>query len=102
MNNTKAFSPAFGKGVTISASTTTSRVIINRAGDREQVSLSNDGSDTVFVNTGDVAVTVVSPEGFAILPGTEKVITFNRDHTHLAVITASGTSLLHVIVGIGL
>lgn len=92
------FSPAWGSGVTLSCTNTTSNTKVGEA--RQQLVVTNLGTVSVYFRSGNSAVVATTAD--YVLPPLQQVsITHAQDHTHIAGITASGSASLHIIKGTG-
>lgn len=103
-NILRAFRPYDRETATVSVTTTTGRTALgtNFTENRSRHSmLSNDGSETVFVRFGDSTVEATTAD-VPLLAGTVQVFSPPADATHIAAITASGTSTLYVTAGEGI
>ncbi len=92
-----------GQGVPLMTATTTSgstRVAL--VGEGNALCLTNDGSVTVYVAWGTNGITATTAY-FPVLAGTQVLVSLPKDGsaTHVACITASGTSTLSVHKGYG-
>ena len=94
----KVFSPSFGNGQTIAVTTSSASAAIGVASD--ELVLTNLTSEPVYVRTGDSAA-VATAADYCVGDKGQITIRKLRSHTHVAVLTAAGTSDLHVIPGEG-
>ena len=92
------FNPAFGAGVTISATTTSSATLVG--GNARQIVVTNLGSAVIYIDTGMAGI-VATAADYPVLPGTQVSLSKNLDHTHVGVLASSGTQSVHVIPGLG-
>lgn len=96
------FTPHYGSGASVSATTTTARSQLQAStpgGSGNDVAVWNDGSSTVFVRLGDSTVNATVAD-FPLVPNAG-VILNAASATHIAAITASGTSTVRAIPGKG-
>ena len=96
------FTPV-GATVNIAAATTTANVARTSLDLREgaQVRVCNSGSVVAFVAFGDSGATATTTTSMPILPNTVEVFTVNPTQTHMAAITASGSTTLYLTTGVG-
>lgn len=98
----KVFQPRYGNGQTVSPTTTTATVTLRASNKQDDiVVLTNIGTLPVYVRTG-VSGVVATTADYPVLQGSQVALTMDKDHTHIATITASGTGSLHVITGEGM
>jgi hypothetical protein len=98
------FAPKYDSGIVIPSVTTTSAVSQLRIDDRgnNQVVVTNTGTVPVYIRTGD-ATTVATSSGYLVPPTYGQVVlTLKNFDTHIAYVTPSTTSSLHVIIGDGI
>lgn len=93
----QTFNPSYGKGQVLTPAVASAAVAIG-AGEKT-LCLTNSGANICYVRTG-VAGVVASAADYLVPPGSQVTITKDQDHTHLATISAAGTTL-HVIPGEG-
>jgi hypothetical protein len=92
-------------GATVVLSVTTSsanaaRTMINNPGGAE-LRVVNSGSVAAFVEFGGGSVAATTTASFPILPGTGELFGINPLATHVAAITSSGSTTLHLTTGRG-
>jgi len=98
MATLNTFNPGFGTGVTVAPGSTSARNAM--AVGSQSLCLTNLGTVTVFLRTGDVT-SVATVADYPLLPAQQTTITRRQDDTHVAYITASGTGSLHIMAGEG-
>lgn len=96
----KTFEPAYGSGVTISATTSSSRVAVQNANFTESLVLTNTGSDFAYIRPGSSTV-VATAADYCLLPGQQVSITWPREVTHVAALAGSSSTSVHIIPGNG-
>lgn len=94
------FSPAYGSGTIIAVSTSSANGEVDASRSRSAVCVSNIGSEAAYIRTGDSTV-VATTADYLLLSGTQVTISKKKTDTHLAAITASGASSVHIIAGAG-
>lgn len=98
------FAPKYGSGVVVASVTTSSASSAIRTSDmgNGQIVVTNTGSVAVYVRTGDSSVVATSAD--YLIPPTfgQIVLTLKSSDTHIAYLSASSTSSLHVIIGDGI
>jgi hypothetical protein len=100
-NAQSAFRTDGAATVTLAATGTSARVQIQTAvGGTQNVRLYNAGTVAVFVECGTVTVVATVAASLPIAPGTVEIVGCNQ--THIAGITATGTSTLYATSGTGL
>lgn len=93
------FTPGYGSGLVVSASTTNAtRTIVMNA---SSVRVTNSGAVPVFFKIGLSSSTVATSKDLYLLAGTSIVVSKSVTHDTIAAITASSTSTLQVISGEG-
>lgn len=100
MSSQRAFSPTYGKGVTISGSTSSAGAEFSATGGFHSIRVSNPTSAVAFFRTGIGAQTATNADQ-AVLPGESVVIPMGSGHTHVAAILASGSGNLYAMPGNG-
>jgi len=101
----RTFAPAYGQGVTASVTSSNISGEIDRNKNRSAIVVTNLGATTIYVRTGDSSVAAsasTSSSDYPVLAGAQVSLTKDIQHTHVAVITASGTSTVNVIAGTGI
>jgi hypothetical protein len=93
---------------TVNLSVTTSSAAVaktalptNSGGATHELRVVNLGNVTVFVEFGNSGVTAAVATGMPVLPNTVESFQLNAAQTHIAAITASGTSTLYATTGLG-
>jgi hypothetical protein len=99
MNN---FAPLGASTVSLTATTSSSRVALSHSGRPYDVRLYNAGSVVVFVEFGDSTVAAATATGMPIAPGTVEAFSLPPSATHMAGITSSSTAAIYVTLGYGL
>lgn len=94
------FRGAPGETVNISVTTATGRAQISGFAQLGEYRVCNDGTSTVYFREGDGTVTAGLTVDMRIPAGAIEVLTFGS--THVAAITASGTSTLSITPGDGI
>jgi len=102
----RAFSPDFGSGQSISATTTPSVIALGAysGGQCNALLVSNAGPDPVFIRVANTAdTTAPSAADMRLLAGVQGVIYIgvHREARSLRAATASGTASVHVVEGVG-
>lgn len=95
----KTFSPAWGKAILQTATTTSTAYEID-TNFRDSLVVTNAGTQIVYVRTGDSTVTATAAD-YLVLSLTQISLTKFKDHTHIALLSAAATSAVHVIAGEG-
>jgi len=93
------FTPT-GNRSDLSATTSSSRVALPTSG-FTSLRLTNSGSVTAYLKFGDNTVTASTSTGMDLLPGAVETIRLPPNCTHLAGITASGSTTVGVTPGEG-
>jgi len=97
----QTFTPSYGRGIANTTSTTTSRDEIDPSGYRQSVTVTNSGTELVFVRAG-LSNVVATAADYPILGGTQVSISKDGRYTHIAMISASGTPVVYAIAGSGI
>jgi hypothetical protein len=102
----RAFSPDFGSGALISATTTPTPLALQpySASQCNALMVSNAGPDPVFIRIANTAdTTAPGAADMRLLAGVQGIIYIgvNSEARTLRAATASGTASLHVIAGVG-
>ena len=100
MNRQNTFAPSWGRGVELATSTSSGSVEVG-AGSFTVCITNKDGTDGVFVRTGDSTVTALDPSDYFIPPNGQVTLTKVKEHTHVAAIAEANTPTIHVIPGYG-
>jgi hypothetical protein len=85
---TRSFSPAQNKTVSIDVSATSQRVLVGNCNAPITVRIMNNGTATVWINWGDVAVTATTANSLPVGPGVHEVLTLSPDQGGLLYIAA--------------
>lgn len=107
MEDIRVFRPVPASTVSLSATTSSSRVevlttsVIQNTNGTHIVRLYNAGSVVVFVNFGTVAVTAATTTGMPIAPGSVEAFHVHPTESYVSGITASGTATLYATPGVG-
>ncbi len=88
-----------GNTVNLSATDSSSRVELTAQGDKT-VRVYNSGTETVFINFGDSAVTAATASGLPVPGGVVEAFAAG-DVTHAAGITSTGSSTVYFTSGRG-
>lgn len=94
----ETFNPAYTQGVTLTATTTSSRSACGQGS--MSLVVSNLGTVAVYVRVGTSTVTATAAD-YVVLPGQQVSLTKFQDHTHIAALSVSGSQSVHVIPGEG-
>lgn len=92
------FNPAYGRGVVVSPAATTASSELGRGS--KSLVVTNLGAAVCYVRSGDSTVTA-STADYPVLSGQQVSLGKFQDDTHVAYISADGTSL-HIIAGEGM
>jgi len=98
MNTLEPFTPNFGSGVTVTASSTSANITVPE--NAESVCITNIGANIAYIKTGVLVGATASIADYPILPYAQAIITKSSSHGYFAYISAAGTSL-HVMIGEG-
>lgn len=93
-----SFNPAYGRGVVVSPGATTASSEIGVGS--KSIVLTNLGDNVCYVRSGSSAVTATTAD-YPVLSGQQVSLGKFQDDTHVAYISADGTSL-HIIAGEGM
>jgi hypothetical protein len=96
----QTFAPAYGQGVVVASVTGTSAASAVGFGAKSLTITNTGGTNAIFLRTG-LSTAVATTADYCLLPLAQVSISKPQDHTHVAYITASSTSSLHVIPGEG-
>ena len=96
----QTFGPAYGQAVNVASVTTTSAASAIGEGSKSLVVTNTGSTNAVYLRTG-TSTAVATTADYVIMPNAQVSISKPQDHTHIAYITASSTSSLHVIPGEG-
>ena len=96
----QTFAPAYGQGVVVASVTGTSAASAVGFG-AKSLTITNTGStNAVYLRTG-LSDAVATTSDYCLMPSAQVSISKPQDHTHVAYITSTSTSSLHVIPGEG-
>ena len=96
----QTFAPAYGQGVVVASVTATSAASAVGFG-AKSLTITNTGStNAIYLRTG-LSTAVATTADYCLLPLAQVSISKPQDHTHVAYITSTSTSSLHVIPGEG-
>lgn len=101
MSDIRTFAPGYGTGVTISASTTSSNTEI-RPGSLSVCVTNTDNTHIIYFRTSPVSTDVATNKDYLVMPGQQVSVSKAGDHDRIAVLAASGTPSVHVIIGDGI
>jgi hypothetical protein len=93
-----SFNPAYGRGVVVSPGATTASSEIGVGS--KSIVLTNLGDNVCYVRSGASGVTATTAD-YPVLSGQQVSLGKFQDDTHVAYISADGTSL-HIIAGEGM
>lgn len=96
----QTFAPAYGQGVVVASVTTTSAASAVGAGSKSLTITNTGDTNAVYLRTG-LSGAVATTADYCLLPLSQVSISKPQDHTHIAYITSTSTSSLHVIPGEG-
>ena len=92
------FNPAYGRGVVVTPAASSARTALGRGS--KSIVVTNSGAGLCYVATGDSSVTA-SDADYPVLPSQQVSLGKFQDDTHVAYISADGTTL-HIIAGEGM
>lgn len=95
----QTFCPAYGSGVTLSSGSTSTTSIVG--GNSEQLCITSLNGVYCYVRVG-MSDVVATTKDYLIPPNGQVTITKFLDHTHIAVISPTGSGSLHVMAGEGI
>ena len=96
----QTFAPAYGQGLVVASVTTSSAASAIGEG-AKSLTITNTGStNAIFLRTGTSSA-VATTADYCLMPSAQVSISKPQDHTHIAYITSTSTSSLHVIPGEG-
>lgn len=96
----QTFGPAYGQGVTVASVTTTSAASVVGGGSKSLTITNTGATNAVYFRTG-ASDAVATTADYCLMPNGQVSISKPQDHTHIAYITSTSTSSLHVIPGEG-
>lgn len=96
----QTFAPAYGQGVVVASVTTTSAASAVGLSSKSLVVTNTGATNAIYLRTGP-SDAVATTADYCLMPSAQVSISKPQDHTHIAYITASSTSSLHVIPGEG-
>lgn len=91
------FQPRFGAGIVVSPAAASANSQIGQG--NKQLILTNIGAYICYVTIGYSGL-IASTAGYPVLPGAQVTVSKDEDMTHIAYISATGTTL-HIIPGEG-
>ena len=97
----QTFAPSYGNGISITGAATTANAEIDSNRTRSALTVTNTGSDLVYVRTGDSTVVATSAD-YPVLGGTQVSLSKFEDHSHIAVIAPSGSPVVKAMSGLGI
>lgn len=95
---TTTFNPAYGTGVEVAPAASSAATEIGFGS--QSIVVTNLGSSVAYVRCG-LSTVAASTADYPVLGGQQVSLTKFQDHTHVAYISAAGTSL-HIIAGEGM
>jgi hypothetical protein len=101
----RSFSPVTTGTVNINVSGSSQRVLVENRNSPITVRIVNNGTATVWLNSGDVTVTATTTTGFPVGPGVHEVLTFSpgaNGDLYIAAIAAGATGIVYFTPGAGL
>jgi len=97
----QTFGPAYGQGASVASVTATSGSSAIGVTSKS-LTVTNTGTNSIYVRTGLSGLTAVAGTDYIILPLSQVSISKPQDHTHIAYVCDTAlTSSLHVIPGEG-
>ena len=93
-----SFNPAYGRGVVVTPAGTSASSELGRGS--KSIVVTNSGAGLCYVRTGDSSA-VASDADYPVLPSQQVSLGKFQDDTHVAYISADGTTL-HIIAGEGM
>ena len=91
------FAPTYTKGVAVSPAASSASTQVGEGS--KTICLTNTGTGICYVRTGVSGVAATTAD-YPVLAGSQVTISKPQDHTHVAYISAAGTTL-HIIPGEG-
>ena len=107
MEEIRVFRPVPASTVSLSATSSTSRVevlttsVIQNTNGTHIIRVYNAGTVAVFLNFGTVAVTAAVATGMPVAPNSIEVFFVHPTESYVSGITASGTATVYITPGIG-
>jgi hypothetical protein len=101
----RSFSPVTTGTVNINVSGTSQSVLVENRNSPITVRIVNNGTATVWLNSGGSAITATTTTGFPVGPGVHEVLTFSPDQNgnlYIAAIAAGATGRIYFTPGAGL
>lgn len=100
MANTNVFAPNPQGTVSRTVSSSSASVQLNGVGDGATILVTNIGSEIAYIEFGNSTITATAATGVPILAGSQIPLNVGQP-THVAAITASGTTTLKFTTGHG-
>jgi hypothetical protein len=101
----RSFTPVTAGTVNINVSGSSQRVLVENRNAPITVRIVNNGTATVWLNSGGSTVTATTTTGFPVGPGVHEVLTFSPDadgNLYIAAIAAGATGIVYFTPGAGL
>lgn len=101
----RSFSPVTAGTVNISVSSSSKNVLVENRNAPITVRIVNNGTATVWLNSGGSSVAATTTTGFPVGPGVHEVLTFSPDangNLYIAAIAAGSTGIVYFTPGAGL
>ena len=95
----QTFAPAYGSAILVASVTNSSAASAVGLGSKSLV-VTNTGAANIYLRTG-LSGAVATAADYILLPLSQVSISKPQDHTHIAYLTDTGTSSLHIIPGEG-
>ena len=101
----RSFSPVTAGTVNINVSGSSQNVLVENRTAPIPVRIVNNGTATVWLNSGGSTVAATTSTGFPVGPGVHEVLTFSPDangNLYIAAIAAGATGIVYFTPGAGL
>ena len=101
----RSFSPVTAGTVNINVSGTSQRVLVENRNSPITVRIVNNGTATVWLNSGGSTVTATTATGFPVGAGVHEVLTFSPDvdgNLYIAAIASAASGIVYFTPGAGL
>ncbi len=101
----RSFSPVTAGTTNINVSGTSQNVLVENRNGPISVRIVNNGTATVWLNSGGSTVTATATTGFPVGPGVHEVLTFSPHvdgNLYIAAIAAGATGIVYFTPGAGL
>lgn len=101
----RSFSPVTAGTVNINVSGTSQSVFVENRNSPITVRIVNNGTATVWINSGSSTVAATTATGFPVGPGVHEVLTFSpgtNGDLYIAAIAAGATGNIYFTPGVGL